>query len=356
MKILILTPNLNNPGGVSALYNILKLNQFENIDYFNVQGKIGQNLWSRIFGLWISYLRFFIKCFSYDIIHVNPSFDEKSFYRDGLFIIIARIVGKKVLVYWHGWDIEFQDTLKVRGFSYLFFKLTYYRANQHIVLGTIFKNRLIELQVSQKAIVIESNAADDSYLKANPIKIKSSSKTIELLFIARMEEKKGILIVLETMKILNQHGNYHLKIAGGGPYLDIAKNKVEKEDIINVSFLGQINGVEKHDAFISSDILFFPTYYPEGMPISIIEGMLYGLVIVSRPVGGIPDWIKVPANGVLTDSLDALEYAKLIEGLCESKENMCHIEITNKEFAESYFTPSALTNRLFTYYSNIIAG
>lgn len=356
MKVLILTPNLANPGGVSALYNILKLNQFEDIEYFNVQGKKGQRMFSRIFSLWLSYFKFFLKSFSYDIIHINPSFDKKSFYRDGLYVLISKILRKKTLVYWHGWNTEFQDTLHLGGFSCLFFKQTFKCAHTHIVLGSVFKNRLIKLEVCKNDIIIESNAADDSFLNEDNIIIRENSNRIELLFIARIEEKKGVLIVLDTMKILNQCGNYNLKIAGDGPLLNSAKKKVEEEEIKNIAFLGQISGVEKHNAFISSDILFFPTYYPEGMPISIIEGVLYGLVIISRPVGGIPDWVKVPANGVLTDSLDARQYAKLIEGLCANKEKMRQIKITNKEYAQSYFTASALTNRLFTYYSNIITG
>jgi glycosyltransferase involved in cell wall biosynthesis len=355
VKILILTPNLSNPGGVSALYNILKLDKFENIEYFNVQGKKGQGLIFRLFGLWISYLEFFFKCFSFDIVQINPSFDRKSFYRDGLYILISRIVGKKVLVYWHGWNTVFQDTVQSGTFSYLFLKLTYKRAHSHIVLGSIFKDRLINLKIDSKDIIIESNAADDSFLKENQITEKEKNGQIELLFIARIEEQKGIMIVLDTMKILNEKGNYHLKIAGDGPLLNAAKNKVLKEQINNVDFLGQINGVDKHNAFSGADILFFPTYYPEGMPISIIEGILYGLVIVSRPVGGIPDWVKVPSNGVLTDSLDPLDYVALIESLCVDKEKMHQVEVTNKEYAQSYFTPSALTKRMLTNYSNIIS-
>lgn len=354
MNVLITVPDLSNPGGVSALYNILKLDQFINIEYFNVQGKKGQGLISRLFGLWMSYLKFFFKCFSFDIIHINPSFDKKSFYRDGVYILISRIVRKKILVYWHGWNMEFQDTLQSGTFSYFFFKLTYKRAQSHIVLGSVFKNRLINLKISAKDIIIESNAADDSFLKENQITVTKKNNRIELLFIARIEEQKGILIVLDTMKILNEIGNYILNIAGDGPLLNAAKNKVLKEQINNVEFLGQINGSDKHHAFSSSKILFFPTYYPEGMPICIIEGILYGLVIVSRPVGGIPDWVKVPANGVLTDSLDPQDYAALIDTLCADKEKMNQIGETNKEYAQSYFTPSALTNRLLTYYSNLI--
>lgn len=353
MNVLITTPDLSNAGGVSSLYNILKLDQFENIEYFNVQGKKGQRIIYRLFGLWLSYFKFFWKCFSFDIVHVNPSFNKKSFYRDGLYILISRIAGKKTLVYWHGWNIEFQDTVQPGKFSYWFFQLSYKHANSHIVLGLIFKRSLIKLSISENDIIIESNAADDSFMKENKIIKKEKNDRIELLFIARIVEQKGILIVLETMKILNERGNYNLKIAGDGPLLNATMRKVQNERISNVDFLGQINGIDKHNAFVSSDILFFPSY-SEGMPISIIEGILYGLVIVSRPVGGIPDWVKVPNNGLLTDSLDPKEFATLIENLCFDKENLRKVKITNQKYAQSYLTPSALTNRLLTYYSNLI--
>jgi glycosyltransferase involved in cell wall biosynthesis len=70
-------------------------------------------------------------------------------------------------------------------------------------------------------------------------------------------------------------------------------------------------------------------------------------------VGGIPDWVKVPANGMLTDSLDPKEYAALIDTLCADREKMNQIEMTNIEYAQSYFTPNAFTTRLLTYYSNL---
>jgi glycosyltransferase involved in cell wall biosynthesis len=355
MKILITIPDLSNPGGVSSLYNTLKLDQFKNISYFNVQGKKVKGIKNRMFELGISYLKFFFKSFSFDIIHINPTFDMKSFYRDGVYILISRILRKKVLVYWHGWDIDFQDTLQIGDFSLWFFELTYKRAHRHIVLGSFFKNRLTNLNIMENNIIIESNAADDTFLKQNQSINTKKNDQIELLFISRIEEKKGIMIVLDAMKILNKKGGYNLKIAGDGSLLNTVKNKVMKEKINNIFFLGQVNGVDKHNTFKSSDILFFPTSYNEGMPISIIEGILYGLVIISRPVGGIPDWVKVPNNGILSDSLNPSEFAFLIESLCADKEMLFKIKITNKEYAQSYFTPDAFTKRLFTYYSNLMS-
>ena len=110
MKVLITVPDLSNPGGVSALYNILKLDQFENIEYFNVQGKKGQGIIFRLLGLMLSYLKFFFKCFSFDIIHINPSLNRKSFLRDAVFAWITILLRRKLIVYWHGWEIEYEES------------------------------------------------------------------------------------------------------------------------------------------------------------------------------------------------------------------------------------------------------
>jgi glycosyltransferase involved in cell wall biosynthesis len=173
------------------------------------------------------------------------------------------------------------------------------------------------------------------------------------LFIARIEEQKGVLIAIETMKFLNKTGQYHLKIAGEGSFFKRAVEKVEKEKIDNIEFLGQIKDLEKHNALLNSDLLFLPSY-SEGMPISIIEGILYGLVIVSRPIGGIPDWVKVPENGVLSNSLEPSEYAEIIINLCEDEETMFQIKMTNEKYGQSYLTPDALNNRLFEYYREVM--
>jgi hypothetical protein len=85
--------------------------------------------------------------------------------------------------------------LKPNKFSYWFFNLTYKKANRHIVLGSLFKSRLINLNINPTNIIIESNAADDSYLINNIISERKNNEPFKLLFIARIEEKKEIMII-----------------------------------------------------------------------------------------------------------------------------------------------------------------
>ncbi len=354
MKILILTPNLSNPGGVSSLYKILKLDKNKHIEYFDVQGKKRKNSILKLWTIFTIYTKFTIKIFDNQLIHLNPSFDKRSFYRDGILLLIARILRKKIIVYWHGWNLEFQKSITPGKLSNLFFKTTFKKAQMHIVLGNVFKIELIKMGIDKNIIKIESNAADDYFLERENVYLDPKKDKIELLFIARIEETKGVFIALKTMLLLNKRGNYSLTIAGDGPALLRAKEFVFVNKIENVTFVGQVKDEIKHKVFRNSEILLFPTYYPEGMPISIIESMLYGLVIISRPIAGIPDWVKVPDNGFLIESLDESEYADRIEQLSKELNLMNQIQENNRKFAKEYFTPKSLQDRLNNYYASLL--
>jgi glycosyltransferase involved in cell wall biosynthesis len=148
-------------------------------------------------------------------------------------------------------------------------------------------------------------------------------------------------------------GKYHLTIAGNGSELDNVKTYINDHRISNISISGHVEGIEKHKILSKSHIMILPSF-SEGMPISIIEAMLYGLVIVSRPIGGIPDWVKVPNNGYLIESLYENEYAEKILQISKDLTLMKDIQENNRKIAGENFTPNALSERLFKYYNSVL--
>jgi glycosyltransferase involved in cell wall biosynthesis len=101
-----------------------------------------------------------------------------------------------------------------------------------------------------------------------------------------------------------------------------------------------------------SDVMFFPTCYPEGMPIAILEGMMHGMAIISRNVGGIPDHIKNVENGCLTDSIDPAIFAEYVIQLISNYQLYNQISRNNSIFANLQFTPERLITKLFELYES----
>ena len=354
-RVLITVPDLSRPGGVSALFNILNI-QDSAIKYFSLHGSKRSYKFLRPLELIWVYIRFFYRSCFYDVIHVNPSMNRKSFLRDGIFVFLAKTLGKRVLVYWHGWDSDYANSVITNQKLSLFFKKTYKKADCHLVLGSSFKAELIHSGIEDKVIYIESNAASNNYLKDDPINKRDlDNKTINILFIARLEKEKGIYQALEVIESLKSQYNVHFNIAGNGNEFENIKNYIGQKGLNKFcSVLGNVSGLDKHLLFKNSDIMLFPTFHKEGMPITILEGMMYGLPILSSKTGGIPDWVESGVNGFVYTSNTPGNYTTGITNLIKDRELFDKISKNNIRKSNELFTPEKVVSRLKDYYSNIM--
>lgn len=154
--------------------------------------------------------------------------------------------------------------------------------------------------------------------------------------------------MLDTFSILSKNESdihYTLTIAGDGSALDSAI-LYAKEHHINAIFLGYVSGQKKGDILNCSDILFFPSSYGEGLPCSILEGMGFSLCILTRNVGGIPDFFENEKMGLMTDSLDPEFFAKVINDYSKDPVRLNSIKQYNKQYAYDHFRAEVVAQRL----------
>jgi len=74
------------------------------------------------------------------------------------------------------------------------------------------------------------------------------------------------------------------------------------------------------------------------LPNVVLEAMLYGMPILSRPVGGLPDVIEQGVNGFLTDTLDPVVFARWLVQLARDRELRHRISHANHCKALASFT------------------
>ena len=139
-RVLVCVPDLSLPGGVTQLFNSLKLNNQPGFDYFCVNHNTGRY---RILFLPLVYLSFISRSRRMDVIHLNPSMDARSFFRDMIFCILTRNFSTaKLIVYWHGWDYSFFEHIANHRVGQALFIATFGKADTHIVLGKRFAHML----------------------------------------------------------------------------------------------------------------------------------------------------------------------------------------------------------------------
>lgn len=308
-KILVLVPDLNVPGGVANYYNILELTSFNNIAYFTINKQKSKSAFTTAARLLKNYLTFIFKLIKdrNEVVVVNPSLYERSFYRDLGFIIFTRLLNRETVVFFHGWLDSFEEKIKTSKFKSFLFRVSYARVREYVVLGNVFKDKLIDLGVSPNAnFFIETMVADSKCIAELSLKEKALSyeKEIIFLFLSRIEKEKGIYIAIDAFdEFSKQHPQRKasLIIAGDGPDLPSVKEYVKAQRIPNINFTGHVSGKDKRKVLLMSHVMLFPSY-TEGLPNVILEGMLYGMPIISRSTGAIPEIIHQGIHGYLTES------------------------------------------------------
>lgn len=343
MKVLITVPDLKKIGGVTALFNILKMEQhFENVSLFILSSTL-----PTILRIPLKYIDFVTKLKGIDVVHLNPSLNKKSFLRDAGFAWLTILFSRKLIVYWHGWEEEYEEKIKTNKLLRFINKHTFLKANTTIVLGTIFKAKWIDLGYKNK-IIIETNSAENKYITEITPKLISKDEKVRLLFLSRLELKKGVYVAIETLKLLNKKENrYILIIAGSGGEEEKVKSIIS--DHKEIEWAGYVTNDSKHNLLATSHIMFFPSYYSEGLPLTLLESMMYGLPIISRPVGGIPDIINNNVNGYLTESLQPEEYCKMIHSLVNDPNQYEQMSLNNLEKSK-VFNPQAVRSRIYKVY------
>ncbi|HEA65394.1 MAG TPA: glycosyltransferase family 1 protein [Desulfobacterales bacterium] len=348
MKIIITLRESGHLGGVVSFYKSIVpyLNNDKNKSFifFHIGKKINRKI---PFHVIMDQFRFQKKLrqLNPDIVHVNPSLNLKSFLRDGLFIYWAKRKNLPVLVFWHGWGKKFEKKIDTNLFFYWFFKKTFLRADKTIVLASDFKKKLISWGVKSD-IILGTTVIDESLLEGFDINKKiqkiNKSKKINILFLSRIEKEKGIFETISAFKmLLDKNYNIKLNIVGDGTALESVKrySKAIKIPENKLSFLGYVKGYKKKEVFINNHIYCFPTYC-EGMPISVLEAMSFGMPVITRAVGGLKDFFQDKQMGFSTTSKNPYVFAKLVEKLIINKSLISDIGLYNHRFAEKHFAAS----------------
>lgn len=352
MKILINTPFISSPAGVSNHYLGLKdyfsknvaYNQYWTVNFIrrNIRFKILHKP-LRLFFMFFDIIKFIFLILVYrrPIILLNPSFGCTALKRDAYFLRVGKFFGCKVAVFIHGWDKTYLEKVfrKEESFSYI-----WYKADAFFVLANEFKRYLQQLGVLSP-IYLTTTKVDDR-LFGNKCK-KKIEIVSTILFLARVEKAKGIYTAIDAFEILvKKYPEMILRIVGGGGALEEAKTYIAKQQLRNVYFTGPLKGKELQQEFLNADLYILPTTHGEGMPTSVLEAMAFGLPVITRPVGGLVDFFEDDKMGYLIESLNPKDYAEKIEWLINDIDKANSISYYNIQYAKNHFAASKVAQQL----------
>ena len=162
------------------------------------------------------------------------------------------------------------------------------------------------------------------------------------------------MLTLQALAIVHaRYPNAHLTVAGAGAALEEALQYVQDNDIANVEFSGFVRGPQKALLYSQAHCYILPSY-TEGMPLSVLEAMAFGLPVVTRPVGGLKDFFEDGRMGYLAESLSPEEFAHFIIKLIEDPAKRESMGRYNHVFAMKNFSAPIVAGRLVGIYQEVV--
>lgn len=291
-----------------------------------------------------------------NVVHLNPTMGTKSILREGMYLCLLRLFNTRVIVFFHGWNDQVANQLD--GFTGSLFRLVFNRADCFVVLASSFRERLRKIGFDQpvhlETTMIPEHQIDRNEIKrreTNPVTVQENPS---VLYLSRLVREKGLLNLAEAChQCRSVHGvPVHLEIAGDGEDRDELLQEMNRYDDDLFTYHGFVRGSEKEALFLSSSVFCLPTQYPEGLPISVLEAMAYGLPVLTTRVGGLSDHFLDRKNGFFIPPDDPEEIARKIQYLYENPESFLEICRFNIAHASNYVYSSQVSARIEQIYRN----
>lgn len=250
-----------------------------------------------------------------DVVHMHMSY-KGSFTRKFFLHKLCKKNGIPDIIHLHGsefkkWFDESDDKKKEE------IKTLLKESAGVIVLGDKWKEVVKKIEPTTKAVVVN-----------NTVRIPNCTVEwnlpITVLFMGVLIKRKGVADLIRAVDILkkkNRLDNVKFVIAGSGveeAELKTMCKKLELDKYIN--FVGWTSGEKKERLFRESQMLVLPSYN-EGLPVSILEAISYGMPVVATCVGDISAAIIDGENGYLVEPGDVDALANSIYKLISEKAN-----------------------------------
>ena len=177
-----------------------------------------------------------------------------------------------------------------------------------------------------------------------------TGKTLKLLLLGRMEEYKGLPILVEACKRLIASGaDIQLRIAGRGPALDALAPSIANYEWLSphTAFL---SAMELDDELLNCDVLVLP--YIEGSASGLIaRGLGFSKCIVASDVGTFREYIDDGRTGLLVKPRSVEALRDTLGELARDPGRVETIKRNAYNDARSRFAPDLIAARTLEVYS-----
>ncbi len=145
--------------------------------------------------------------------------------------------------------------------------------------------------------------------------------TINILFVGRFEERKGLIHLLKAYhRLRKRHVDARLLVVGTGPKAREYRRFVGLRKIRDVEWLGPVSDDDKARYFASADIFCSPATGQESFGIVLLEAMAAGVPIVASDIHGYKNVLQRGVQGLLVEPRNQRALAAALYAMAQDPE------------------------------------
>lgn len=281
----------------------------------------------------------------YGIIHIHMS-HKGSTLRKGIIAFAAYLLRIKYIIHLH---IEYRP---------------FYESLPHLckkLVTKIFAHSSCNIVLSDEMALCVQDIAPYSNIKIIPNGVsvpknnKYNANARNILFLGMLIQRKGIYDFLKCIKLLDSRLSQDTKfyLCGDGNLKSIKQSISDLNINHRISHLGWMNDNQREEIFKNSALSVLPSYN-EGLPMSILETMAFGIPNISTNISGISSIIHDGENGVLIEPGDISSLSKSIASLLSDNDKRLNFSNASHVMIKKNFSIDKMIYETFRVYESLV--
>ncbi|MBT2605123.1 glycosyltransferase family 4 protein [Bacillus sp. ISL-53] len=352
MKVIMIGSHLRVNGGITRVVK----NYFEsgmpkkvNLEYFPTY--YGSNHIINILYFVIQYFKLFINLNllnkQYDVAHIHMSY-RGSYVRKRYIIHLLNRKNIPIVLHMHG--SQFKDFFnESSNGKQKQIKDTLNKVSLILALGEQWKEYY--QSISKTKVVSLDNAVFPKEV------LKSSEEKIYITTMGVLSQRKGTYDLIDAASQIKGKidSKYKFLIAGDGE-IDKVKKRIKELNVADMFVIpGWISDQKMIDEIYRKSVIYVLPSYNEGMPMSILEAMSYGLPVVSTDVGSISSVVK-EENGFVIKPGDVEALTNCLINLLNDQFSIEKFERNNSEKIRIEYNIYVSVEKIVELYKELLKG
>ncbi|WP_082477112.1 glycosyltransferase [Rhizobium sp. Leaf371] len=183
-----------------------------------------------------------------------------------------------------------------------------------------------------------------------PTIARQPSDVVRFVYAGRLEESKGVDVLLTAAEAARKDWNFTFKVVGKGSAEADLKARYGHHDWIE--FTGHVPMQEAIDHIAGSDVLCIPSLWFEVLGGVVVQALQNSVPVIASKIGGIPEFVEHDYNGLLVQPGDVDAWRRALETLLSQPEKLAHLR-SNAAARASEYDPDYLGSRFLAFMEKI---